>query len=83
MRGEVELGDQRVDLRNISCPVLNVYALQDHLVPPDASRVLKGLTSSQDYSELTFPGGHIGIYVSGKAQKEVTPGIAHWLNDRS
>lgn len=83
MKGEVRLGERRVDLGNISCPVLNVYALQDHLVPPDASRVLKGLVSSKDYSEVTFPGGHIGIYVSGKAQKEVTPAIARWLSERS
>ena len=83
MKGEVQLGKERVDLRNITGPVLNVYALQDHLVPPNASRVLKELTSSEDYSELTFPGGHIGIYVSGKSQKEVTPAIGNWLNERS
>ena len=34
-------------------------------------------------SLLAFPGGHIGIYVSGKAQKEVTPAIGEWLNTRS
>jgi len=79
---DVEIGERRVDLRNITCPVLNIYALQDHLVPPDASRALKGRTRSKDYTELAFPGGHIGIYVSGKAQKEVTPAIGDWLNSR-
>ncbi len=83
INGGVVLGDQEIDLKNISCPVLNVYALQDHLVPPDASKAMKGRTSSADYTELAFPGGHIGIYVSGKAQKEVTPSIGKWLNERS
>ena len=82
LNGGIILGDQEVDLKNISCPVLNIYAMQDHLVPPDASKALNGRTSSPDYTELAFPGGHIGIYVSGKAQKEVTPAIAAWLDKR-
>jgi polyhydroxyalkanoate synthase len=83
IKGGVKLAGREVDLKNITCPVLNIYAMQDHLVPPDASKALKGLTSSSDYTELAFPGGHIGIYVSGKAQKEVTPAIGKWLNERS
>jgi polyhydroxyalkanoate synthase len=82
LKGEVQIGNQMVDLGNITCPVLNIYALQDHLVPPDASKALNGKTGSGDYTELAFPGGHIGIYVSGKAQKEVTPAIGNWLNER-
>jgi len=81
--GGVEIGGHTIDLKTLTCPILNIYAEQDHLVPPDASRALKGLTGSDDYTELSFPGGHIGIYVSGKAQKEVTPAIARWLDRRS
>jgi polyhydroxyalkanoate synthase len=80
--GAVEIGNTKIDLANITCPVLNIYALQDHLVPPAASTPLGGLVGSDDYSEQAFPGGHIGIYVSGRAQKELTPAIGSWLNDR-
>ena len=80
IKGEVQLGEDVVDLRNITMPVLNVFAEQDHLVPPDASRVLKQYVGSKDYSELSFPGGHIGIYVSGRAQKTIPPQIGEWLN---
>lgn len=83
LNGGIMLGDEEVDLKKIDCPILNIYALQDHLVPPDASKAMDGLTSSPDYTELAFPGGHIGIYVSGKAQKEVTPAIGNWLNERA
>ncbi|MES9965383.1 MAG: class III poly(R)-hydroxyalkanoic acid synthase subunit PhaC [Candidatus Sedimenticola sp. 20ELBAFRAG] len=83
LNGTVKLGDRMVDLKNIKCPVLNIFAEQDHLVPPDASRALKGQTGSKDYTELSFPGGHIGIYVSGKAQKTVPPAIGDWLDARS
>src|SRR3546814_6028819 len=64
-------------------PVLNIYAEQDHLVPPAASKRLKDLVGSQDYSELSFRGGHIGIYVSSRAQKEVPGTIHEWLAERS
>jgi polyhydroxyalkanoate synthase len=63
--------------------VLNIYAEQDHLVPPAASRALAGRIGSADYSELGFRGGHIGIYVSGRAQKEVPRTIHDWLAQRS
>jgi len=79
VKGEVVIGGQRVDLRNVTMPVLNVYASQDHLVPPAASKALAGCCGSRDYSELSFKGGHIGIYVSGRAQREVPPAIAAWL----
>ena len=83
IEGGIEIGGQRIDLTRIHCPLLNIYAMQDHLVPPDASKALAGRTGSTDYTELAFPGGHIGIYVSGKAQKEVTPAIGAWLKARS
>ncbi len=82
IKGSVEIGGRPVDLRQITMPVLNIYAEQDHLVPPDSSKALKRYVGAKDYTELSFPGGHIGIYVSGKAQKEVTPAIAAWLDQR-
>ncbi len=79
VKGEVIIGERRVDLRDIVMPVLNVYATQDHLVPPAASKALAVHGGSQDYSELSFRGGHIGIYVSSRAQREVPSAIAAWL----
>jgi polyhydroxyalkanoate synthase len=83
INGTAQIGSAVVDLKRIRCPVLNIYAEQDHLVPPDASKALRGRTGSSDYSEVSFPGGHIGIYVSGKAQSQIPPAIAGWLNDRA
>lgn len=82
IKGEVRIGDKRVDLKNLTMPVLNVYATEDHLVPPSASVALKNCVGTSDYTELAFPGGHIGIYVSGKAQKQVPPTIGEWLGAR-
>ncbi|WP_412731100.1 class III poly(R)-hydroxyalkanoic acid synthase subunit PhaC [Dyella aluminiiresistens] len=81
-RGTLEIGDRPVDLGMITQPVLNIYAEQDHLVPPDASRALARHVGTTDYTELAFKGGHIGIYVSGRAQRDVPPAIHRWLRDR-
>jgi polyhydroxyalkanoate synthase len=80
IKGEVNIGGNIVNLKNLTMPVLNIYAEADHLVPPDASKALKKYVGTKDYTELSFKGGHIGIYVSGSAQKQVPPAIGNWLN---
>ena len=82
IRGEVEIGQHTIDLANVTMPILNIYAEQDHLVPPSASKVLPDYVGTNDYSEVSFNGGHIGIYVSGKARKTVPPAIGAWLDER-
>jgi len=77
--GEVEIGNRRVDLGKITMPVLNLYAEQDHLVPPASSLALGEFVGSKDYTVQAFPTGHIGMFVSGKVQKELPPLIAKWL----
>ena len=82
VRGGLEIGGRAVDPRAITCPILNIYATQDHLVPPSASRPLAKLTGSRDYTPFEFDGGHIGIYVSRGAQETLPRTIAHWLEAR-
>jgi polyhydroxyalkanoate synthase len=82
VKGGLVIGGREVDLGLVSQPVLNIYAEQDHLVPPDASRALKRRVGTTDYTELALKGGHIGIYVSGRAQREVPPAIHQWLRAR-
>jgi polyhydroxyalkanoate synthase len=82
IKGQVELDGQRVDLANVRMPVLNVYAEQDHLVPPASTLALKNYVGSQDYTALSFPVGHIGMYVSGKVQEDLPPAIVDWLKKR-
>lgn len=80
--GDVMIGDKRVDLSAIDMPVLNIYADDDHLVPPASSQALGNYVSSTDYTEANFPVGHIGMYVSGKVQRDLPPLITEWLKAR-
>jgi len=83
VRNELMLGDRRVYLRNITMPVFNVYADGDVIIPTACSRGLEGRFGTKDYSELAVPGGHIGTFVGGKAQKILAPSIAQWLKERT
>ena len=82
IKGELKIGQKTVDLRKVELPVLNVYAEQDHLVPPASSIALQRHIGSADYTLRSFPVGHIGMYVSGKVQRDLPPLIAGWLKER-
>lgn len=83
VKNELMLGGRRVDLKQVTMPVLNVYAEGDVIIPNACSRGLDGVFGSADYSELGVPGGHIGTFVGGKAQKVLAPSVAKWLAQRS
>ena len=82
-KGEFDLGGKRVDLKKITMPLLNMFGEQDHLVSPKCSRPLSELVGSKDVTTLPYPVGHIGMYVSSRAQKEMPPTVARWLIERS
>lgn len=82
VRGEFEIGGQRVDLKQISMPVLCIYADFDTLVPPVSSKKLLEHVGTKDKQELSYPVGHVGMFVSGKTQATLAPRIAEWVNQR-
>lgn len=78
IKNEIRLNSQVVKLANIKQPVLNIYALQDHLVPPASTLPLQTYIGTRQYEDYAYDGGHIGIYVSRKAQMRVANKIAAW-----
>jgi polyhydroxyalkanoate synthase len=82
VKGEVFLGGRRVDLAAVTMPVLNIYARDDHLVPPAASQALRAVVGASDYSEVELPGGHIGVYVGLKSPRSVPTAVAEWMSAR-
>jgi polyhydroxyalkanoate synthase subunit PhaC len=81
-KNEFVLGGRKVDLSNVTMPVLNVYATEDHIIPPSCSRALAPLVGTTDYTEIAVPGGHVGVFVGGKSQGIVGNGIVNWLKER-
>lgn len=82
IQNKLEIGGKRVDLKNITMPLLNFYGIYDHLVPPEACNLLTKCVGSADTEDITLDTGHIGIYVSSKCQREFAPKIIRWLRER-
>lgn len=82
IQNKLEVGGKRVDLKNITMPLLNFYGKYDHLVPPEACELLTRKVGSKDTTDVCLETGHIGIYVSSKCQREFAPRIAAWLEER-
>jgi polyhydroxyalkanoate synthase len=59
--------------------VLNVFAQEDHIIPPKSSQALRAIIGTKDYTELLLPGGHVGVFVSGKSQGILGKNIVGWL----
>jgi polyhydroxyalkanoate synthase subunit PhaC len=82
IRNAFTINGRRVNLRNITMPVLNVFAKDDHIIPPATSQALRGKVGTSDYTELALPGGHVGVFVGGKSQALLGSGIASWLAEK-
>lgn len=82
IKGELMIGDKKVDLKNATMPFLNVYATEDNIIPNESTLNIMNIIGSKDKKEYPFPGGHIGVFVGGKSQKELAPAVAKWIIER-
>jgi polyhydroxyalkanoate synthase len=80
-RGEIPLAGHDVDLRDITCPVLNVVGDADHLITLPSNAPIVDVLS--DVDDMHFPMGHVGLIVGRSAQRHSIPGIAGWLEAHS
>ena len=83
VRGELALGARRLDLLHVTCPLLLLTAAKDHLVPPTSTEGIRPHVGSADVESMTIDAGHVGLVVSGKAQKQLWPTATAWLAARS
>lgn len=80
--GTLKLCGETVDPTRFTGSLFNVYASADHLVPPAAARPLAKLTGSDDYHETELPGGHLGLFISQRAHRNLYPALVEWLHQR-
>ena len=78
-QGGLRVGDRRVALEDIQCPVLNISAERDRLVPPHESAAFVERVGSRDANNLIFPNGHLGLMVSRAAHQILWPYVGRWL----
>jgi polyhydroxyalkanoate synthase len=83
-QNRMPVGKHIVNLKNIICPVLNIMAGKDDLVPCSQGTPFNDLVGSKDRKTILLEGsGHIGLAIGGRAQKEVWPTACQWMADRS
>jgi polyhydroxyalkanoate synthase len=83
VHGELEVGERRVDLARISCPLLLLTAKNDHLVAPAATEGIRRRVGSRDVTSLGANGGHVGLVVGASAHAKLWPAVMRWTADRS
>lgn len=83
VKGKFELEGKKVDLKNMTVPFLNVYATEDNIIPNKSTIAIMDHLGSKDKELYAFPGGHIGVFVGAKSQKELAPAVAKWVLARS
>jgi polyhydroxyalkanoate synthase len=83
VKNQMPVGRHVVDLKRIVCPVLNLMATKDDLVPCAQSEPFNDLVGSSDRKTMKLKAGHIGLAVGSRAQNELWPDVCQWLVERS
>lgn len=83
VKGEIQLRGRRVELSQITCPVLNIAGKRDHICTLPQAEATMNLIGSQDKEFFVLDAGHIGLLTGAGAQKKLWPKIRSWLEPRS
>lgn len=79
--GRFRMRGEPVDLGRIDVPVLNIHAAADHIIPASCARALGRHVAPRLYRELSLPTGHIGVFVSARAQAVLAPAIIRRMRE--
>lgn len=82
VHGEFAVGGELINLRRIICPLFNVVARFDELVPPRACAPLTQLVRSRDSQTIVFPSTHVGVAAGLAAHERLWPVVGQWLGFR-
>ena len=69
---ETRIHGKRVDLKQITCPVMNLTATRDWIVPPASAECLNDLVGSKDYRHVSIEGSHVTIMIDPRSRPQWT-----------
>ena len=79
IKNKMRIDSRVIDLRKIRCPLLNILAEYDHIVPLSSGKALKDVYAGKSYEEIVFPSSHTGLSVSRDAHLNLWPKVCEWL----
>jgi polyhydroxyalkanoate synthase len=83
IKNRMQVESQPVELSRIRCPLLNISALYDHIVPVRSSQALARVYGGNDYQEIVFPCTHVGLVSGRPSRQKLWPRVAGWLKERA
>lgn len=83
VKGEIKLRGRRVDLSDITCPVLNIAGKKDHICTLPQAEATMNHIGSKDKEFYVLDAGHVGLLTGSEAKKGLWPKIRNWLESRS
>ena len=85
IKGQIEVGGERVQLSRISCPVHLLAGTTDHITPPAQVFALADhvSTPADEISRAITTGGHLGLFMGNEALREHWPVIFSDIAGRS
>jgi polyhydroxyalkanoate synthase len=75
----MKVNGKKIDIRNVSVPLLIIDAEKDDLVSTDSSIAAADYVSSSKKDFLTNPGGHVALCISDTALQRLWPSAAKWI----
>jgi polyhydroxyalkanoate synthase subunit PhaC len=83
VKDEIKLRGHRVDLSNITVPVLNVAGKKDHICTLPQAEATMDLIGSEDKEFFVLDAGHVGLMTGRGAKNGLWPKVSDWLETRS
>src|SRR5919106_6643803 len=76
---KMKVNGKKIDIRNVSVPLLIIDAEKDDLVSTDSSIAAVDYVSSIKKEFLTNLGGHVALCISNSALERLWPSAAKWI----
>jgi polyhydroxyalkanoate synthase subunit PhaC len=83
IKNEMRVGNDPIDLANVTMPVLDIVGNKDDLVPPQSSKSILNAIKNKEKKLIEFPTGHVGLCISKQAHEKLWPEVGRWLAQRS
>jgi polyhydroxyalkanoate synthase len=78
-KGELSIGQKKIELHRLHLPILVVSASQDHIVPDEALLKASDVPHSRQFLHVVAEGGHVAAILSAKAKSGLWPRIGEWI----
>jgi polyhydroxyalkanoate synthase len=83
VKGEIKLRGRRVELSQITCPLLSIAGKKDHICTLPQAEAIIHLVGSKDKEFYVLDAGHVGLLTGSDAKKGLWPKVESWLAGRS